>query len=288
MTQLASLLDDSKIVGKRDGIYLTDIDVRNEVQVSRTAWESIYNLDLDEFEAERSRHGEKKLDDHLRMIERYHTIQRDDVYLEIGCGPAYVAERLMKDFGVGFIGIDFNLKILDTLRRYLDKSGLTNHLLIHADINTMPLRDGCVDLIFGGGVIEHFADTARILSESRRALKDGGASFNTVPAFNLSWLPLRFYNNVPAFHWLRPAFTRLHTQVFRNRLFERNFGYELSFTLGGLRDLHRRAGFENVSVGPLGFHPSPARVKSRFLQELYFFVSGRRFVAPIYYVAASK
>jgi SAM-dependent methyltransferase len=288
MTELESLLDPSKIIGKHAGIYLTNVEVKEEVQVSRLAWENIYDFDLEEFERERADHGEAKLHDHIRVIERYQSLSPGDIYLEIGCGPAYVGERLMKQFDVRFVGIDFNFKILETLRCYFDKHGLTNYLLVHADINTMPLRDACVDLIYGGGVIEHFADTDQILNESRRVLKERGVSFNTVPALNLSWFPLRCYNNVPAAPGLRAAFTYLHRNILRNRLLEQNYGYELSFTRRRLRNLHRRAGFRDVSVGSFGFHPSPARVKSPALRELYFRVSGQRFVAPVNYAAATR
>lgn len=287
-TQLELLLDPSKIVGQREGVYLTDIDDGGETGVARTAWERIYDFDLVEFEQERPTHGAEKLDDHLAMIRRYKSVSEGDVYLEIGCGPAYVGECLMKRCGVAFIGIDFNFKILQTLRQYLERRGLSNHLLIHADINTMPLRDSCVDLVYGGGVIEHSPDTCRVLRESRRVLRQDGVSFNTVPAFNLSWPPLRFYNNIPAVPWLRAVFTYIHTAVLKNRVLEGNYGYELSFTRNELIDLHRRAGFGEVSAGPLAFHPSPSRVKSAMIRSVYYWFAGRRFLAPIYYAAATR
>lgn len=288
MTDLTNLLDPAKVIGEDRGVFLTDVGVHAEVAVSKSVWEGIYDFDLAALEDDRRDFTANKLDDHLDAILRHRTFGPDDVYLEIGCGPAYIGEHIMRSYGSAFVGIDFNLRILHTLREFFDKSGLTNYLLIHADINAMPLRNESVDFIYGGGVIEHFADTAHILRESWRVLRPCGVSFNSVPAFNLSWLPVRFNNNIPATPPLREILTFVHMRLLRNRLLERNYGYELSFTARDLERLHRAAGFSRHEVAPLAFHPSPRRMPNATAREWYFRLASKRWLAPVYYAAAVK
>jgi SAM-dependent methyltransferase len=288
MNELASLLEPAKIVGRRGRILLTDLQIQEELEVSQKAWESIYHMNLDQLRQDRLEFAQSKLADHLAVIGRFTNFSKNAVYLEIGCGPAYIAEYLMEQFDVAFIGMDFNLEILETLQAYLDGRGFTNYLLVHAEINTMPLRDATVDFIYGGGVIEHFANTRQILIESKRILKAGGILFNTVPAFNLSWLPLRLYNNIPAVPWLRSAFTYLHMNLLQGRVLERNYGFELSFTKKGLASLHREAGFRRPRVGPFPIHPSPTRLRNPRLRRLVYRLFAQPLLAPVYYAAARK
>ncbi len=152
----------------------------------------------------------------------------------------------------------------------------------------MPLKDNVIDFIYGGGVIEHSADTLKTPKELNRVLKEGGIVFNTVPSFNLSWLPLRFYNNIPSTPILRSIFEFIHSKIFRNEILEENFGYELSFTQHSLKRIHNLAGFKKIDAGAMAFHPSPKKLKNRYLRNMYYSLSKSAFVAPVWYVSVCK
>ena len=288
MNKLKSLLDSTKIVGEKNGILFTNIALKNELEISKRSWERIYDFEAKDLEQDRADFFKNKLDDHFRIISQFKKFSKDEVCLEIGCGPAYIGEYLMKNFDLNFIGVDFNLKILDSLKQYFDKHGLKKYLLIYADINDMPLRDNVIDFIYGGGVIEHSTDTLKILKELNRVLKEGGVSFNTVPAFNLSWLPLRFYNNIPSTPILRSIFEFIHVRIFKNKILGKNFGYELSFTQHNLKRIHKLAGFKKMGVEAMTFHPSPKKLKNQYLRNTYYFFSKLHFISPVYYISAYK
>ena len=175
MNNLEDLLDKSKIVSQlEEGIYLTDLKLKKDVKVSQEAWLNIYNFDINSENKDRIDFFKTKLAGHMQKIEKYHQFKPNDVYLEIGCGPSYVAEHLMNKHDVCFIGIDFNLNLLKSLKKYLEQKGFSKFLLICADINEMPIKDESIDFVYGGGVIEHFSDTKHILKELNRVLKKGG------------------------------------------------------------------------------------------------------------------
>ncbi|NVM56302.1 MAG: class I SAM-dependent methyltransferase [Candidatus Helarchaeota archaeon] len=288
MNNLKSLLEGTKIIGEKNGIFLTEIVLRDELEISKRSWERIYDFGVEDLKQERADFFNNKLEDHFRIISQFKKFSKDEVCLEIGCGTAYVGEYLMKNFDVGFIGVDFNLRILESLKQYFDEKALKKYLLIHSHISDMPLKDNVIDFIYGGGVIEHSADTLKTLKELNRVLKEGGVVFNTVPSFNLSWLPLRFYNNIPSTPILRSIFEFIHSKIFKNKILEENFGYELSFTQHNLKRIHKLAGFKKIDAGAMAFHPSPKKLKNRYLRNTYYSLSKLDFVVPVWYVSACK
>lgn len=116
-------------------------------------------------------------------------------------------------------------------------------------MDDMPLRDNVIHFIYNGGVSEHSRNTLKIPKELNGLLKEGGVSFNTVPAFNLSSLPLRFYNTILSTPILRSIFEFIHVRIFKNKILGKNFGYELSFTQHNLKRIHKLAGFKKWMSG---------------------------------------
>lgn len=285
---LNEIIDKKKIVKIKDNICYTNLDLKDELIISRAAWGRIFKFNLQKFIEDRKDFEENKLKYHIDIIEKYRKFSKNDIYLEIGCGPAYIGEYLMKRYDLWFIGIDFNLEILKTLRAYLVKNKFKKFILIHADINDMPLKSNTIDYIYGGGVIEHFADTNKILAQSYRVLKRNGISFNTVPAFTLSWLPLRFYNNIPDLFLLRNIFEYFHIKIMKNKILEKNYGYELSFTKKKLFTMHKKVGFRKTVVSQMAFYPSVKRLKNKLLRDLYYHFAKSSITTQIYYVAAQK
>ena len=270
-----------------NGILVVKNSYASEASASKKAWERIYDFDLAKIRLDRADFDANKLEDHISYLKKYYHFNDQTKYLEIGCGPAHIGEYVMKNFNSYFIGVDFNYNILLTLKRYFDQKGYKKYLLINSDINQIPLKSNSIDFIYGGGVIEHFPDTRITLRESYRILKGGGVSFNTVPAFNLWWL-LRFYNNIPAVGIFKKVFEFIHEKIFRNKILENNYGYELSYSKSILRKIHQECGFHNIIIEAFAFHPSHHRLNNKILRDLYFQIQKHELTTAIYLVVAGK
>jgi ubiquinone/menaquinone biosynthesis C-methylase UbiE len=257
-----------------------------EDNVSKTAWENTYGFSLDQLIKDRKEYGEEKLQDTVTAVESAYDFNSDTVYLEIGCGPSYVAEQLMKKYDCFFVGVDFNYKILKTLDEYFKTLGFTKYLLINADINKMPLNDFCIDFIYGGGVIEHTPNTKKVLSELYRVLKTGGVCYNTVPGFNL-WGVLRLWNSIPDVNYLRELFSAIHLKLLKGKFLKRSSGYMLTFTTKRLKELHSSLGFKDIEVGPFAFHVAP-KYSVPLLGKLFYLFTKTMPVSPMYFVHGKK
>ena len=143
--KLQSLLENAKC--DRNGIWVTHISKRNDVTSSQEKWEEIYNFTIDKLEADRKEFTQSKLSDHVGYIEPSYKFNEKTVYLEIGCGPSYLAEYLMKKYDCYFIGIDFNYQILNSLNQYLKKKKFSKFILVYADIAEMPLKNELLILV---------------------------------------------------------------------------------------------------------------------------------------------
>ena len=265
--------------------YFLDPETLN----SKNVWEKIYNFDMDAFEKDRNDFFSSKLGDHIKHIRKSYVFNPSSVCLEIGSGPAYIGEYIMKEFDSFYVGIDFNYEMLLTVKNYFDLKGFKKYLLIHGDIKDMPIKDNSIDFIYGGGVIEHFSDTDLVLKELYRVLKNGGVSFNTVPCFNFSWVLLRSFANIPSAPiFLKKFFEYIHIKILKNKILDKFFGYELSFTRNSLRKLHERNGFKDIIIGPFTCHPSIRKLRNPFLRKLYFNAQRSRLTSFFYYVFARK
>jgi len=284
---LVELLDTKKASLDKNGIWATSPELSREEKLSKQRWEGLYDFGIEELKRQRDVFDRDKLNDHLKFILPSFNFGRETIYLEIGCGPAHIGDYLQAERGCQFIGLDFNYQALVVLKAYFEEKGYKDYLLIHADIKDIPLKDKSVDFIYGGGVIEHTKNTGVVLRELSRVLKTGGVSFNTVPAFNFFWLT-RFYKSIPNVPVLRPVLDFVHLKLLRGKVLGRNFGYELSFTLEGVKKLHREAGFAKVAAGPFAFHPNPEKLKPAFLGAVYFGLSHSAWFCPFCFVKARK
>ena len=221
-----------------------------DAEFSMRKWDERYLGDDPAGEAERA-YKRWYLDDTKRQVleQSPATPGGGGVFLEVGCGLGFLGEELARD-GWLFIGIDFSLNSLLLLERRLTDRGIDNYLLVHGDILSLPIRDRSLDLVYGGGAIEHFKGTQTVISNIFRALKAGGVSFNTVPFFNVGNLLYRSLwggiPNVPVLRWVSEF---VHLRVLGGR--HMAFGYELQFTRPQLLRMHFCAGFsiDNVIVG---------------------------------------
>lgn len=283
LIKFTKIINFEKAKFDKNGILLTNSVYNNEILTSKLAWEDIYNYSVDDLKKDRDDFDENKLKDVTSYLDKACSFNKDILYLEIGCGPSHIGEYMMKARDATFIGVDFNYPMLITLKKYLDEKGYKKYLLIHGDINNMPIKDNSIDFIYGGGVIEHFSDTNNIIKESGRILKKGGVSFNTVPALNLGWF-LRVLDTIPSLPILRTLFEFIHIKLFKSKILRKCSGYQLAFTKKELINLHKNNNFKNICVGSFAFHPSSYRLKNRLLRELYFKFQKINLITAVYYV----
>lgn len=285
--KLADLLVKGIVRKDKNGIWVTNIGLPKETKISQTTWENINIQNVEQLIEIKADFNKCKLADHVKHIEKSYTFSEKTIYLEIGCGPAFIGEYLMKKYGSFFVGVDSNYGMLMILKKYFDRKDYKNYLFIHSDIANMPLRKNCVDYIYGGGAIEHLKNTKTIVQELFRVLKKGGTSFNTVPAFNL-WLLTKFWHNIPNLPGIKNILEFIHVSLFKGVVLNKYFGYELSYTLNNLKQIYTSIGFKNIIAGPFVFHPSEKKLKNPLLKKFYMFLANYKLTTPVYYAYGKK
>jgi ubiquinone/menaquinone biosynthesis C-methylase UbiE len=99
--------------------------------------------------------------------------------LEVGAGTGRDAVR-MAAMGAHVTVIDYVREALDIVQRNARVAGA--HVeTVHGDAFAMPFDDGSFDVVFHQGLLEHFRDPARLLTENHRVLRAGGVLLVDVP-----------------------------------------------------------------------------------------------------------
>lgn len=127
--------------------------------------------------------------------------------LDVGCGTGANLEML-SNFGSAE-GVDVSAEALE----FCQTRGLTNVRLGEAE--HLPYEDNSFDLVTGLDVVEHLDDDAGGLKEMRRVLRPNGRALLFVPAFMFLWGVQDDISN-----------------------------HRRRYTLAGLNEVLRRAGFE--------------------------------------------
>lgn len=91
--------------------------------------------------------------------------------VDLGCGTGRFSELLAAHFAAKVVAIDPSQKMLDQARR---KHGNADVLLQRAAAETLPLKDGCADLIYMSMIYHHLADPGLVARECHRVLCRGG------------------------------------------------------------------------------------------------------------------
>ncbi len=116
--------------------------------------------------------------------------------LEIGGGTGFQARRLT-EMGHSVECIDLPGSTYAAHREFLVRD---------YDGATIPFPAGEFDLVFSSNVLEHVSDLSRLLAETRRVLKPGGACVHLMPSPSWRfWTILTHYPSLPALLWLRLA-----------------------------------------------------------------------------------
>lgn len=225
---------------------MTDCETGNDL--SRSKWDTAYQAWTGLEEEFRNVHMDGLLTQLLTCVPDNRPGEKR-VYLEIGCGMGFVGEALMRA-GWTFVGVDYSLAALRQLKDRLRSRNLNDYLLIHGDIEQLPIVGGAVQLVGGYGVIEHLRDPVPALRHVHRVLEAGGVSFNTVPYLNLANVLYRstMWGSIPNVPLLKQVLEFVNIRLLKGK--RMTFGYELQLSGRQLRHMHAAAGFrpENVRV----------------------------------------
>ncbi|MHB0765525.1 malonyl-ACP O-methyltransferase BioC [Stutzerimonas sp. NM35] len=91
-------------------------------------------------------------------------------WLDLGCGTGYFSRRLAQGFPQGE---GMALDIAEGMLRHARPQGGAS-AFVAGDAECLPLRDGCVDLIFSSLALQWCENFAAVLDEAARVLRSGG------------------------------------------------------------------------------------------------------------------
>ena len=110
------------------------------------------------------------------------------VVLEAGCGEGYGADRLAEVARV-VLGLDYDAAAVGHVAAAYPRVAA-----VRANVATLPVRDGSVDVVASLQVIEHLWDQPAFLAECRRVLRPAGTLLVTTPNRLTFTLPNRPMN----------------------------------------------------------------------------------------------
>ncbi|MEU4566401.1 methyltransferase domain-containing protein [Micromonospora sp. NPDC023956] len=114
------------------------------------------------------------------------------VLVDLGCGAGLLAPHLAGK-GYRHVGVDLT-------RSALEQAAAHGVTVVNADVTTVPLADGCADVVAAGEVLEHVPDWRGAVAEACRLLRPGGLLvLDTLNATALSRLvAVRIGERLPA------------------------------------------------------------------------------------------
>ncbi len=136
-------------------------------------------------------------------------------FLDAGCGGgSYVV--FASDQGMKAIGIDI---VPEAMK--IAQMGSNGDFVV-GDVRALPFKNGYFDYILSYGVVEHFKETNKALSEIYRVLKSDGTAVISVPG-------------LITLHWV--------TKLLSKAVGKWDLGYEKAFTPKGFRRLLKNENF---------------------------------------------
>jgi len=265
-------------------------DLTEDTKLTMEKWDQLYAHKLKIGEYIKDMMG-YQADHQPAIVEQVNEIyqpKKGNVYLEIGCGPAYLGLYYGKK-GVTIVGIDISISALKIAQKLARQYRIKNTLFVCGDITQMPFATGVFNIVYGGGVIEHFRATQAVVSDSYRILKKKGVSFNSVPCLNIGTIYRFKWGNIPNIPVVRQIAEFINLQLLGGR--HMTFGYELSFLRSTLISLHAKAGFaaKKIQVGKYRTIILLERIGNIWLRKLFTYLcSENELFWPMYKVIAVK
>lgn len=100
------------------------------------------------------------------------------VCLDVGSGGGYLGLSLAKITDLDFIFLDISPLALEKAERHIAEDGLKARAkTLLADVHSIPLPDGSVDIVISRGSIPFWKDPVKALKEIYRVLAPGGKTY---------------------------------------------------------------------------------------------------------------
>lgn len=192
----------------------------------------------------------------LRLRDRVLDLKIDPrVVLDLGCGPGSHLHFLEKRFRrARVLGIDIAPGMLQVARRQA-RRWFGRQRFVCADMQRLPLADGCADLVFSSAALQWCNDLDAAVAEMRRVLRPGGAlliaSFGpgTLAELRAAWAAVDGAVHVHRFHDLQDLGDALARAGFAGTVTDIDRITELHRDLRGLMRSLKGIGAHNVADG---------------------------------------
>jgi ubiquinone/menaquinone biosynthesis C-methylase UbiE len=103
-------------------------------------------------------------------------IKKGDIVIDLGSGAGndcFVARAETGETG-SIIGIDFTEAMIEKAKNNAEKLGFSNVEFLLGDIENMPVKDNCADVVVSNCVLNLLPEKDKIFKEIFRVLKNGG------------------------------------------------------------------------------------------------------------------
>jgi ubiquinone/menaquinone biosynthesis C-methylase UbiE len=138
--------------------------------------------------AEQHGDADRLLARRLALIRTHARLGRDDVVLDVGCGPGHHLEALAPEIARG-VGVDLSPRMIEVARARLCGRPLAGRIAFDVgDAATLAgVATGSVDLAICIGALEHVLDKRAALASVHRVLRRGGRLFCLGPSGDYLW-----------------------------------------------------------------------------------------------------
>ena len=171
--------------------------------------------------------------------------------LECGAGSARVSLHMAKQ-GYDCTMLDNSNEGLKTGTANFEKAGLKGSFLL-GDVEKLDFPDHTFDIVYSGGLIEHFRDVHPVFNEMVRVIKPGGLFTADIIPRRFSCMSLTYFLN-SMWKFLSLIFRLKFKGSIRDN--RRNFPfYENSISIKEYRKIARESGLEDVIATGTGMFP---------------------------------
>lgn len=135
-------------------------------------------------------HGdaERLLEYRLGLIRKYAQLSRDDIVIDIGCGPGHHLLAIAGEIRRG-VGIDLSSGMIEVARKNLSASAWKDRLefIVENGEALAGVPESSADLAICIGALEHIYHKESVLSAAYRVLKPQGRFFCLTPHGGFLW-----------------------------------------------------------------------------------------------------
>lgn len=251
----------------------------SDVILSQKRWEAIYKADK-----LKNYINDPIIVSYKKFLDRYRDGFKRGIFLDLGCGIAYVSSLLAKE-GVSVLGIDISKEAILKSQTLFKKNKL-NGKFIQGDLLSLPLMDNSVSFIYSCMSLEYVKDTQKAINEVYRVLKPNGRMVAILPVISLTTLTYhQLRGDIPNIPFIKQFFELIHIKILKGKYM--HYGYEQSFTASMLRRLFRNAGFTVKTIDYFDMH-YPLVFIPKIIRSYFQKILKHRLFWPLVYVEAEK